>query len=114
MPAYNSDLEKFAAFDAQVLGVSVDSLFSHVAWQKHEIGMLSYPLCSDFYPHGEVAGQFGVLRLGDPIPGISDRAIFIVDKEGKIAFSRVYPLNATPENEELFEVLREMNAVTRR
>ena len=62
MPAYNADLDKFAGFDAQVLGVSVDSSFSHIAWQKHDIGMLDYPLCSDFYPHGEVARQFEALR----------------------------------------------------
>jgi len=62
-----------------------------------------------FWPHGEVAIKYGILRVGDPIPGISERAVFIVDKQGVIAFAKVYPLNQPPENEELFEVLRELN-----
>jgi len=108
MPAYNADLEKFAGFDAQVVGMSVDSIPSHVAWQKKDIGMLNYPLCSDFYPHGEVATKYGVLRLGDPIPGINERSVFIIDKEGTIAFAKVYPLDKQPDNEDLFEVLRKL------
>jgi alkyl hydroperoxide reductase subunit AhpC len=108
MPAYNADLEKFAGFDAQVVGMSVDSIPSHIAWQKRDIGMLNYPLASDFYPHGEVATKYGVLRPGDPIPGINDRSVFIIDKEGTIAFAKVYPLDKQPDNEDLFEVLRKL------
>ena len=108
MPAYNADLDKFAGFDAQVVGISVDSIPSHIAWQKKDIGLMNYPLCSDFYPHGEVARAFGVLRAGDPIPGINDRAVFIVDKQGKIAFAKVHRLDEQPDNEECFEVLRKL------
>ena len=108
MPAYNKELEKFAGFDAQVVGMSVDSIFSHQAWQEHSIGWLNYPLGSDFYPHGSVAEKYGILRLGDPIPGINERAIFIVDKQGKIAFAKVYDLGEQPDNEECFEVLRKL------
>ena len=50
MPAYNKDLDRFAGYDAQVVGVNVDSVYSHIAWQKHDIGMLRYPLASDFWP----------------------------------------------------------------
>ena len=110
MPAYNKDLEKFAGYDAQVLGINVDSVYSHIAWQKHDIGMLRYPLASDFWPHGEVARKYGVFRPGDPIPGISERAVFIVDKEGRIAFSRVYAISQIPDNEDCFEALRGMLA----
>lgn len=108
MPAYNADLEKFAGFDAQVVGMSVDSIPSHIAWQKKDIGMLNYPLCSDFYPHGEVAKKFGVLRSGDPIPGINERAVFVIDKQGTVVFSKVYPLDKQPDNEDCFEVLRKL------
>jgi alkyl hydroperoxide reductase subunit AhpC len=108
MPAYNADLEKFAGFDAQVVGMSVDSIPSHIAWQKKDIGMLNYPLCSDFYPHGEVAKRYGVLREGDPIPGINERSVFIIDKQGTIAFAKVYPLDKQPDNEDCFEVLRKL------
>lgn len=109
MPAYNADLEKFAGFDAQVLGMSVDSIPSHTAWQQKSIGKLDYPLGSDFYPHGEVAKKFGVLREGDPIPGINERAVFIIDKKGKIAFAKVYDLGQQPDNEDCFEVLRKLD-----
>ena len=109
MPAYNADLEKFAGFDAQVVGISVDSIPSHIAWQQKAIGKLDYPLASDFWPHGDVATKFGILRQGDPIPGINERAVFIVDKQGKIAFARVYDLGQQPDNEDCFEVLRKLD-----
>jgi peroxiredoxin len=108
MPAYNADLEKFAGFDAQVVGMSVDSIPSHMAWQQKAIGKLFYPLASDFYPHGEVALKYGVLREGDPIPGITDRSVFLIDKQGKIAFAQKYELGEQPDNEDVFEVLRKM------
>ena len=108
MPAYNADLEKFAGLDAQVLGMSVDSVPSHIAWQKRDIGMLRYPLASDFYPHGATAEKFGVLRSGAPIPGINERAVFIIDKQGKIAFAKVYDLGEQPDNEDCFDVLRKL------
>ena len=109
MPAFDRDREKFAALDAQVLDISVDSLYSHMAWQKHEIGTMHLPMCSDFYPHGAVAQAFGILREGPMLGGISERAVFIVDKSGKIVFAQVYALDQTPDNEELLEALRKIN-----
>jgi alkyl hydroperoxide reductase subunit AhpC len=109
MSAYNKELDKFAGLDAHVVGISVDSIYSHIAWQQLSIGWLKYPLCSDFYPHGEVARKYDVFREGDPIPGINERAIFIVDKQGKIVFSQVYSLGEQPDNEDVYEVLRKLN-----
>lgn len=108
LPAFNLELERFAGYGAEIIGISVDSIPSHIAWQKKEIGILNLPLASDFYPHGEVASQYGILRQGDPVPGISERAIFVVDKEGKLAFAKVYPLDRHPEPEEIFDVLRKL------
>jgi peroxiredoxin len=108
LPGLNTDVERFAAYDAQVVGISVDSIPSHTAWQKKEIGILNFPLASDFYPHGNVARIFGILREGDPIPGINERAIFVVDKNGKLAFSKIYPIGQVPSNEDIFEVLRKL------
>ncbi len=70
--------------------------------------MVDFPLCSDFYPHGDVARKYGILREGPPLYGINERCVFIVDKSGRIAFSRVYPLDETPDIAELLEVLRRM------
>jgi alkyl hydroperoxide reductase subunit AhpC len=108
LPGYNSELERFSGYDAQVVGISVDSIPSHMAWQKKEIGIMNFPLASDFYPHGEVARKYGILRQGDPIPGISDRAVFVVGKDGTLKFAKVYPISQVPDNEEVFEALRKL------
>lgn len=108
LPALNSDREKFAALDAQVLDISVDSVYSHKAWQKYEIGNIQLPMCSDFFPHGEVTKAFGIMRQEPPLNGISERAAFIVDKNGKIVFAKVYPLDQAPKSEELLEALKKI------
>lgn len=107
MAAYNADLAKFAAHDAQVVGISVDSIYSTAAWEK-EIGPLDYALAADYWPHGEVAQKFGVFRDQGEFAGISERALFVVDKNGKVAFSQVYPIEQLPEMAELFGVLEKM------
>lgn len=110
MPALDADRDKFAALDVQVLDISIDTVFSHKAWQKFEIGNIHIPMCSDFYPHGQATEAFGIMRHGPPLAGISERAVFIVDKAGKIAFAKIYPLDQSPKTEELLEAVREMNA----
>jgi alkyl hydroperoxide reductase subunit AhpC len=109
MPSYEDDLPRFEDFDTQVLGISVDSVHSHDAWAK-SIGGISYPLCSDFYPHGEVSVKYGVLRTNksEPAYGASERALFIIDKEGIVQWIDVHPLDKQPDNEELFDVLRKL------
>lgn len=104
MAAYNAELAKFAAHDAQVVGISVDSIYSSAAWEK-EIGPLDCVLAADYWPHGEVAQKFGVFRDHGEFAGISERAVFVVDKTGQIAFSKVYPIEQLPGTEELFTVL---------
>src|SRR5579885_355687 len=109
MTAYSHELETFASYDAQVLGVSVDSTWSHITSQEKEVGKLRYPLASDIYPHGEVAQKYKVFRTGDPIPGINERAVYIIDKEGKIAFAHLYELGEAPDNRDVLEVLEKLS-----
>lgn len=97
VPILNGMRERFAACGAQIVDISVDSIDSHIAWQEKEIGEMQFPLCSDFYPHGEVTRQFGILREGPPVPGISERAAFVVDKEGIIRFAKVYVIGKLPD-----------------
>jgi peroxiredoxin len=104
MPAYEADKERFAGYDAQVLGISVDSIPCHVAWAK-SLGGITYDLLSDFHPKGEVAKSYGAFREND---GITERALFIVDKEGKIAYVDIHDISDQPDNEDLFEVLRKL------
>jgi peroxiredoxin len=65
-------------------------------------------LASDFYPHGEVAAKYGILREGEPVPGISQRAVFVVDKNGRVAYAKIYPIDRQPETEEVLEALRKL------
>src|SRR5438132_9770335 len=104
MPAYEADLERFKGYDAQVLGISVGSVQCNTAWAK-SLGGLSYDLLSDLHPKGEVAKAFGAYRSND---GISERAIVIVDKEGKFAYVDIHDISDQPDNEDLFEVLRKL------
>ncbi len=108
MAAYNAQLAKFAAHDAQVVGISVDSIYSTTAWEK-EIGPLDYALAADYWPHGEVAQKFGVLREQGEFAGISERAVFVVDNNGKIAFSKVYPIEQLPDTAEIFQTLEKLS-----
>lgn len=108
MPAFEAELARFAEHDAQVVGISVDSIPSHIAWQKYAIGTLAYPLCSDLYPHAEVIERYGLLREGPPFPGISNRAVIIVDKEGKVGWKKVYDLPTLPDVTEVLEALRQL------
>jgi len=66
------------------------------------------PMCADFYPHARVAEQFGILREEPPVAGISERAVFVVDKSGQIAFARVYPLDQAPDLEELLRAVEKL------
>ena len=110
MSAYGRYLPKFAGADAQVVGVSTDSIYSHIAWQEKSIGWQEYPLASDYWPHGGAAEKYGILRGGEPLPGINERAIFIVNKEGKIAFAKTYELGQEPDYEEVVSELEKVNA----
>ena len=95
--------DRFAEHNAQVLGISIDSIPCHIAWQKYSIGNLTNPLASDFYPHGEVCERYGLLRQGPPVPGIAERAVVIVDKEGKVAWKKVYELDHQPDPKEVLD-----------
>src|ERR1700731_5054511 len=75
-----NDLKQFEKLNAQVLGLSVDSVWSHKAFAD-KMG-IQYPLLSDFQPRGAVAEKFG-FYLADK--GITGRAVVIIDKDGKIA-----------------------------
>lgn len=101
MSSYESDLKNFDAADAVVLGVSIDPQPSKSAWAR-ELGIGSFDLLSDNYPYGETAQKYGVFREQD---GITDRALFVIDKNGRIRWSKVYDIPEQPPNHELFTQL---------
>jgi peroxiredoxin len=104
MPSYEADLSRFEERDTQVLGISVDSVYCNAAWAK-SLGGITYDLLSDFEPKGEVARKYGAYRP----QGFAERALFVVDKEGKIVFKDIHEISDQPDNEEIFDVLRKLD-----
>jgi peroxiredoxin len=104
MSGYQSDLSRFEQADAAVLGISIDAQPAKAAW-ANSLGSISYDLLSDFHPHGEVAQKYGVFR---PKEGFSERALFVIDKQGTIAWSKVYDIPEQPGNEEVFQALEQL------
>lgn len=104
MPSYEADLSRFQDADTQVLGISVDSIPSHIAWAK-SLGGITYPLLSDFEPKGAVAKSFGAFRAAD---GITERALFIIDKQGKVVFKDIHDISKQPDNEVIHDLLRKL------
>ena len=94
--------------DTQVLGISVDSVPCLTAWAK-DLGGITYPLLSDFWPHGEVAAKFGVLRDD----GKTERAIFVIDREGVIRYVDVHDIDSQPSNDELRREIRAIDPTVR-
>ena len=103
MPSYEESLSEFERYDAQVLGVSTDSVPTLEAWAK-SIGGLSYPLLSDFWPHGLVALRYACLRDS----GVSERAVFVIDRNGRIAYVDVHDIRRAPPKEPIFDALRRL------
>jgi len=104
MPSYQAEISRFEKHDTQVLGISVDSVPCNTAWAK-SLGGISYDLLSDFEPKGEVARKFGAYRS----EGISERALFVIDKQGTIVYKDIHAIGDQPDNEEVFDVLRKLD-----
>ena len=95
-----NDLKAFEKLDAQVLGISVDSYWSHKAFAE-KMG-IHYPLLADFQPRGAASDKFGVFMADK---GITGRAIAIVDRAGKIAWFKNYDIPVVPDMKEVSEAL---------
>jgi peroxiredoxin len=100
-------LEEIRGMNAEVLGISVDGPWCHRAWVERQ--HLTYPLLSDFWPHGEVARRYGVFREKE---GFSERALFFIDATGTIRGSWVAE-NPTiaPGINLIFDALEEIQGV---
>ncbi len=100
---YERERERFGSYDAQVVGVSTDSRFANAAWAA-QLGGITFPLLSDFYPHGAVAERYGVLNPR----GMPERAIFVIDKAGIVRYIDVHLLKEAPDEAVLFEELAKL------
>ncbi len=98
---FHDDFSQFNGLNAQILGISVDSAWTHKAFAE-KLG-IDYPLLADFHPKGAVAQKFG-LYLQDK--GITNRATVIVDKEGIVRYVNVYDIPQQRANQELIAALK--------
>lgn len=100
---YNELQEEFRGLGAEVLAVSVDGPWCHVAYGKGR--KLRFPLFSDFHPHGAVAKEYGVYRDSE---GVSERALFVIDKEGVVRWSYVSPIGVSPGADGILKALESL------
>ncbi|MBW1841817.1 MAG: peroxiredoxin [Deltaproteobacteria bacterium] len=91
-PGYNIVKARFENNDAILLGITVDNIPTLHAW-TNQMGDLWFPVLSDFWPHGRVAEMFGVLRSD----GTTERALFVIDKEGILRYAYVEDINKRPD-----------------
>ena len=97
LKGFQADLSKFAGYGAEVVGISTDSVPAQTAFQE-KLGGLSFPLASDRWPYAKTGEAYGVFpATKHEFPAFNDRAIFVVDKQGKIAWFKVYPAAEKPE-----------------
>ena len=102
-PGYNIAKDIFNQYDAILLGITVDNIPTLFAW-TNQMGQLWFPVLSDFWPHGAVAKRFGVLRSN----GVSERALFVIDKKGIIQYIDVHDINKRPPLEDLIGALEKL------
>jgi peroxiredoxin len=102
-PGYNIAKDMFDKNDAILLGITEDNIPTLFAWTQ-EMGGLWFPVLSDFWPHGKVATEYGVLRS----EGTSERAIFVIDKNGIIRYIDVHDINERPRLEVLIKELEKL------
>jgi peroxiredoxin len=103
MALYNEIHPEFQKYKAEVVGISVDGVWCHAAFSKDR--HLHFPLLADFEPKGAVAKAYGVYRDKD---GITERALFVIDEEGVIAWSYVSPIAVNPGAEGILEALENL------
>ena len=103
-PGYNIAKDIFNQYDAILLGITVDNIPTLFAW-TNQMGQLWFPILSDFWPHGAVAKKYGVLRSS----GVSERALFVIDKKGMIRYIDVHDINKRPPLEDLAAALEKLS-----
>lgn len=107
-PVYDMSEDIFRDNDTTLIGITVDNIPTLYAWTKAlaiNKERLWFPVVSDFFPHGEVAKKYGVLRSG----GVSERALFVIDKEGIIQYIDIHDINDRPLLPELQKALEALN-----
>src|SRR5262245_6674056 len=103
MSLYNEILLEFQTYGAKIFGLSVDGVWCHRAFAKHQ--NIHFPLLSDFEPKGEVAKRYGVYRQKD---GTSERAMFVIGEHGAIFWSYLSPVAVNPGADCILQALEDL------
>jgi len=104
-PGYNAVKPLiFDKHDAVLIGITVDNIPTLFSW-TNQMGTLWFPVLSDFWPHGAVAEKYGVLRSD----GVSERALFVIDRKGIIRYIDVHDINERPRLEDLARELGKLD-----
>jgi peroxiredoxin len=103
MALYNEVLPEFEKYGAEVLGISVDGVWCHLAFAKER--NIRFPLLADFEPKGEVSRAYHAYREGD---GYSERALFVIDPQGSVHWSHVSPVGVNPGADGILRALDDM------
>jgi peroxiredoxin len=102
---YNELLEEFHRYSADLIGISVDGIWCHLAYSKQR--KLRFPLLSDFEPKGAVAKAYRAYRSKD---GVCERALFVIDANGAIRWSYVSPMGINPGADGILSALESLNS----
>ena len=100
MALYNEILSEFQQYNAELIGISVDGVWCHTAFAKDR--NLHFPLLADFEPKGAVARSYGVYKEE---MGITERALFVIDKDGIIRWSYCSPIAVNPGADGILDAL---------
>src|SRR5260370_27696477 len=103
MALYNEILPEFHRFNAELMGISVDGVWCRDAFSPDR--KLHFPLLADFEPKGAVSKLYGAFRDGE---GVSERALFVIDKNGAITWSYVSPIAVNPGADGILEALESL------
>ena len=101
MALFNQLLEEFRKYNAQLLGVSVDGAWCHMALSNER--HYHFPLLSDFEPKGAIAKAYGVY---DAKEGVAERALFVIDGQGVIRWSYLAPMGVNPGADGVLDALQ--------
>ena len=103
-PGYNISLDLFKQNDAELIGIATDNIPALHAWTTL-MGGLDFKVLSDFWPHGKVSTEYGLLRSD----GTSERAVVVIDKQGIIQYFKVFDINKRPALDDLASTLKRLN-----
>lgn len=100
---YNELLPEFKKYNAVVLGISVDNIWSHLAFAKER--NLHFPILSDFNPKGAVSKLYNAYHEQD---GVSERALYVINKKGNIAWGYISPIGIDPGADGILTALEKL------